>query len=228
MAREGKIPKFCLVGEPTSRAVLGDTVKIGRRGSLSATITVPGVQGHVAYPHLADNPVHRLVAALHTMATTPLDAGTDWFQPSSLQVTSVDVGNPATNVIPAAARAALNIRFNDRHTSASLQAWLRGILDAAAPQARLAAQCSGEAFLTRPGAETDRLVAAIERTTGVTPSLDTGGGTSDARFIARYCPVAEFGLVGTTMHRVDECVPVGELRRLAETYRAIINAFAAS
>jgi succinyl-diaminopimelate desuccinylase len=221
----GKIPDFCIVGEPTSKVALGDTVKIGRRGSLNARITVTGRQGHAAYPQLADNPIHRLVPALAAMAAHRLDAGTEWFEPSCLQITSVDVGNPAGNVIPAEATARLNIRFNDRHTEASLTGWLTGILDPFAPQAVLEVKCSGEAFLTQPGNATARLSGAIERATGITPKLDTGGGTSDARFISRYCPVAEFGLVGATMHQTDECVAVSELRKLSGIYQAIIESF---
>ncbi len=222
-----KLPSFCLVGEPTSQRALGDTVKTGRRGSLNARITVAGRQGHTAYPQLAENPVHPLVAALAKLAAHRLDEGTEWFQPSDLQITSVDVGNPAHNVIPAAARAKLNIRFNDRHNEASLTAWLRRTLAEIAPAAVLDVACSGEAFLTPPGPELDRLIAAIMAETGVTPRRDTGGGTSDARFIARYCPVAEFGLVGATMHQTDECVPVEELRRLAAVYRGVIESFCA-
>lgn len=224
---ERKIPDFCIVGEPTSKVRLGDTVKIGRRGSLSARITVSGRQGHVAYPHLADNPIHRLVPALAAMAAYRLDEGTDWFEPSSLQITSIDVGNPAGNVIPAEAVAKLNIRFNDRHTATSLTRWLTQTLAEFAPRADLQVHCSGEAFLTAPGVETARLTAAIEASTGITPKLDTGGGTSDARFISAYCPVAEFGLVGATMHQADEAVPVAELRRLAEVYKAVMTSFLA-
>jgi succinyl-diaminopimelate desuccinylase len=222
-----KIPDFCIVGEPTSKVQLGDTVKIGRRGSLNAHITVTGRQGHAAYPQLADNPIHRLVPALAMMAAHRLDAGTEWFEPSSLQITSVDVGNPASNVIPAEATAKLNIRFNDRHDAASLTAWLNEVLAGFAPQAQCQVKCSGEAFLTRPSEATARLTAAIARATGIMPKLDTGGGTSDARFISRYCAVAEFGLVGMTMHQADECVAVSELRQLAGIYKSVIESFLA-
>jgi len=225
LAGQSKIPAFCVVGEPTSKLRLGDTVKIGRRGSLNASITVTGRQGHAAYPHLADNPIHRLVPALATLAAHRLDDGTDWFEPSSLQITSVDVGNKASNVIPAAATARLNIRFNDRHSQASLSDWLTETLAAYAPDAALDIHCSGDAFLTQPGGETAALTDAIEKITGIVPKLDTGGGTSDARFIARHCPVAEFGLVGATMHAADECVPVAQLRQLADVYRALIKGF---
>ncbi|WP_291297898.1 succinyl-diaminopimelate desuccinylase [Elioraea sp.] len=225
MEARQEIPGFCLVGEPTSVKRLGDTIKIGRRGSLTGRITVEGTQGHAAYPQFADNAAHRLVALLSSLASHELDRGTDWFEPSSLQVTTIDIGNPASNVIPGAASATWNIRFNDRHTEASLAAWLRREAEAHTPRHRLAVSCSGEAFLTEPGEAVDALAAAIARATGVTPKLDTGGGTSDARFISRYCPVAEFGLVGTTMHKADERVPVAELAALAITYEAVIDAF---
>jgi len=226
MKAHDKIPDFCIVGEPTSRVTLGDTVKIGRRGSLNAWITVTGRQGHAAYPQLADNPIHHLVPALAELAAHRLDDGTAWFEPSSLQITSVDVGNPATNVIPAVARAALNIRFNDQHSEASLSDFLTEILAKHAPAADLRVKCSGESFLTTPGDATARLSAAILAATGHTPAQNTGGGTSDARFIARYCPVAEFGLVGATMHQEDECVPVAQLRQLTTIYRNLIESFA--
>jgi succinyl-diaminopimelate desuccinylase len=225
MQDHGHIPDFCLVGEPTNPAQLGDVIKIGRRGSLNAVITVHGVQGHVAYPARADNPVHRLVRALTALTAAPLDAGTEWFEPSSLQLTSIDVGNPATNVIPATARARLNIRFNDRHTGAALEAWLRATLDQHAERFDLAVTVSGEAFLTAPGPAVDRLRDAVESVTGRSPRLDTGGGTSDARFIARHCPVAEFGLTGITMHQVDEHVPVADLVALTGIYRAVLRSF---
>jgi succinyl-diaminopimelate desuccinylase len=222
-----QIPDFCLVGEPTCPVRLGDMVKIGRRGSLNVTLEVFGTQGHVAYPQRADNPVHRLLRALAALTAAPLDAGSDWFEPSTLQVTSIDVDNTATNVIPPAARAMLNIRFNDRHSGASLIAWLRATVALHAERFELTPSISGESFITEPGPAVERLQRAIVATTGITPRLDTGGGTSDARFIARYCPVAEFGLVGATMHQTDECVPVPELRALAEIYRGIIAAFLA-
>ncbi len=228
LAAREEIPDFCLVGEPTNPARLGEVVKVGRRGSLNARITVHGRQGHVAYPHLADNPVHRLLRALAAMTAAPLDAGTVFFEPSSLQVTSIDVGNAATNVIPAQARAALNIRFNDRHTGDGLAAWLRAVLAEHAPAAECAIAVSGEAFLTPPGPLLDRLCGSIAAASGIVPRRDTGGGTSDARFIARHCPVAEFGLVGATMHQADERVPVAELRALARIYRAVIAAMLAS
>ncbi len=225
MAANGQVPDFCLVGEPTNPARLGDQIKIGRRGSLNARITMHGTQGHVAYPHRADNPVHRLVRALAALTAAPLDAGSRWFEPSSLQVTSIDVGNPATNVIPAAARAALNIRFNDRHSGASLESWLRAALAQHGENYDLDVVVSGESFLTEPGPMVDTLRHAVAQIVGREPALDTGGGTSDARFIRRHCPVAEFGLVGATMHQANECVPVSELRDLTRIYAAVLGAF---
>lgn len=223
MQAEGQVPDMALVGEPTSRKVLGDTIKIGRRGSLTARIAVHGKQGHSAYPALADNPVHRLVAALGPLLAAPLDNGSEFFPPTTLQVTGFDVGNTAANVIPATARAMLNIRFNDLHGSAALTERLHAALRAAGCSYEMQAECSGESFLTRPGPFVDALSRAIARSTGVTPALDTGGGTSDARFIARYCPVAEFGAVGATLHQVNEHAPVEELRRLAATYHAVLE-----
>ncbi len=227
MQANGQIPDFCIVGEPTCPVALGDMVKIGRRGSLNARLTVHGTQGHVAYPQRADNPVHRLIRIADALTAAPLDAGNDWFQPSSLQFTSIDVGNPVTNVIPASASAMLNIRFNSDHTGAALSAWLRAVIAQHAERFDLDIAISGEAFLTEPGALVNTLRQAIVDASGVEPKLDTGGGTSDARFIARYCPVAEFGLVGATMHQADERVPVAELRDLARIYRGILAAFLA-
>ena len=223
MQAKGQIPDMALVGEPTSKAALGDTIKIGRRGSLTAHVAVHGKQGHSAYPALADNPIHRLVAALSPLLAAPLDNGSEFFPPTTLQVTGFDVGNAASNVIPATARAMLNIRFNDLHGSDALTQRLHAALAAAGCRYDLQAECSGESFLTRPGPFVDALSRAIARSTGVTPALDTGGGTSDARFIARYCPVAEFGAVGASLHQVNEYAPVDELRRLAAAYRAILH-----
>lgn len=225
MQAHDHIPDFCLVGEPTNLREVGDVIKIGRRGSLNARIIVHGIQGHAAYPQLADNPVHRLVTVLAALTAAPLDAGSDWFEPSSLQITSIDVGNAATNVIPGHATAMLNIRFNDLHSGQRLEAWLRATVARYAERFDLYVSISGESFLTKPGPTVDRLYAAIKSATGIAPRLDTGGGTSDARFIARFCPVAEFGLVGATMHKIDECVPIAELDTLTSTYGAILEAF---
>jgi succinyl-diaminopimelate desuccinylase len=227
MRENHQIPDFCLVGEPTNPRFLGEVVKIGRRGSVNFTLTVHGIQGHAAYPHLADNPVHRLVAILQALTAAPRDAGSAWFEPTTLQITSVDVGNPAANVIPAAATAKINMRFNDLHSSATLTAWLRAVAEKYAERFDLDAQVSGESFLTAPGPDVEKLARAIARTTGRTPKLDTGGGTSDARFIANYCPVAEFGLVGQTMHKTDECASLADLEALTRAYVGILDEFIA-
>jgi succinyl-diaminopimelate desuccinylase len=219
---EGLVPDFCLVGEPTSQ-VLGDTIKIGRRGSINAWITVNGAQGHVAYPHRADNPISRLVAILAELKARVLDEGNAWFQPSNLEITDISVGNPATNVIPAQARARLNIRFNDGHCGADLESWIRAIVTAHAPSAHVDIQISGEAFLTPPGTLSGLVAAAITEVTGRVPELSTTGGTSDARFIRRLCPVVEFGLPGASMHRVDESVALADLAALADIYDGVLR-----
>jgi succinyl-diaminopimelate desuccinylase len=220
---QGQVPDMALVGEPTSRRVLGDTIKIGRRGSLNAWVTVQGRQGHSAYPAGADNPIHRLLAALGLLIAAPLDAGTPHFPPSTLQVTGFDVGNATSNLIPAEARAMLNIRFNDLHHSGALIARLHAALDAAGCRYDLRTACSGESFLTEPGPFVDALRRAVHGATGQEPALDTGGGTSDARFFAQYCPVAEFGAVGATAHQIDERVAVTELAALAGVYRRVLE-----
>ena len=223
MAQHDQIPDFCLVGEPTNPAGMGEMIKIGRRGSLNARIVVQGTQGHVAYPHRADNPVHRLLALLGELTATPLDGGSDWFEASSLQVTSLDVGNTATNVIPAQAEARLNIRFNDLHTGADLAGWLRTVAARHAPRALVDISVSGESFLTQPDILVEALRASVRAVTGQVPRLDTGGGTSDARFIARYCAVAEFGLVGASMHKTDEHVSLADLRQLTAIYTGFLE-----
>jgi len=223
LAQRGEIPDMALVGEPTSRVKLGDIIKVGRRGSMTAYLTLFGTQGHSAYPQRADNPIHRLVRVLHTLTTTPLDQGSEFFEASTLQVTGFDVGNAANNVIPGEARAMLNIRFNDLHSSAALTARLHAALAAEAARYELRVECSGESFLTQPGGFVTALRRAVEARTGAAPTLDTGGGTSDARFLARHCPVAELGGVGATMHKANECVPVAELRDLAMLYRTVLD-----
>ena len=225
MRDNDQIPDFCLVGEPTCPVQLGDMVKIGRRGSVNMWIEVFGTQGHVAYPHRADNPIHRLLRALDALTSAPVDAGTEWFEPSSLQITSIDVGNTTTNLIPSSAKAMLNIRFSEKHSGASLTAWVKATVARYADTFEVKSIISGESFVTQPGPMVDILRNAIVGTTGIDPKLDTGGGTSDARFIANYCPVAEFGLVGATMHQTDERVPVAELRALSHIYRDIVAAF---
>ena len=228
MALRGETADVCLVGEPTSVEAVGDTVKIGRRGSLSCTVIVEGAPGHVAYPHLADNPAARLVRMLAAALETRFDDGTAHFQPTALAITSIDIGNPATNVIPARARAAFNIRFNDRHSGAGLIARLREIFDSAGGDGAryaLESRLSGEAFLTPPGALSDLVGDAAEAACGRRPALGTGGGTSDARFLKDMCPTVELGLVGRTMHKVDECVAVDDLRRLTAVYRAVLQRY---
>ena len=219
-----------IVGEPTSRAALGDMVKIGRRGSLSMTLRVGGRQGHVAYPHLADNPVPKLVRLVHRLTTLRLDEGSTDFQPSNLEVTSVDVGNPASNVIPAEATARFNVRFNDRWSSDSLLDFLRAELDAVADGAPydLGIAHRSEWFLTRSDALVAPLAAAIREATGRDPELSTSGGTSDARFFKGVCPVVEFGLVGDTMHQVDERAPVADVEGLARIYGGFLARFFAA
>ncbi|MCP1272635.1 succinyl-diaminopimelate desuccinylase [Gluconobacter albidus] len=225
LAEREELPDFCLLGEPTNPEALGDVIKIGRRGSMNAVVTVQGTQGHVAYPHLADNPVHRLLAAFSELTARELDAGSEWFDPSSLQVTSIDVGNSATNVIPAQAVGRLNIRFNDLHTGSALTAWIEDVVRRHAPSADVQVSISGEAFLTQPGEAVTCLSDAVRQVTGRTPRLDTGGGTSDARFISRYCAVAEFGLVGATMHKRDENVELGTLEDLTRIYLAFMEGY---
>ncbi|MBV8970694.1 MAG: succinyl-diaminopimelate desuccinylase [Sphingomonadaceae bacterium] len=222
MEANGHVPDLCLVGEPTSSVTVGDTIKIGRRGSLNAWITVRGVQGHVAYPAQADNPVTRLVAILAELKGCVLDTGSAAFQPSNLEVTDIGVGNTATNVIPAQASARLNIRFNDRQRGADLEAWLRATVAAHAPDATVEVRITGEAFLTDGGPLPALVAAAVREVTGVEPVLSTTGGTSDARFIRRLCPVVELGLVGATMHQVGEQVRVDDLATLTDIYAAVL------
>lgn len=229
LAEEGEIIDHCVVGEPSSAARLGDMIKIGRRGSVNSWITVEGTQGHVAYPHRAANPIPVLLKLLSRLQARVLDNGYEGFQPSNLEITTVDVGNEATNVIPREAKARLNIRFNPAHKGADLQAWIEDEARAAGEgfTGRVAARTviSGEAFLTQEGPFTAMLSEAVEAVTGIRPELSTTGGTSDARFIRSLCPVVEFGLVGTTMHAVDEQVPVAELRQLQTVYETIIERY---
>ena len=232
LAEEGEIIDHCLVGEPTSSAVMGDMIKIGRRGSLNAAISVEGVQGHVAYPDRAANPAPVLVRYLAAVQARVLDEGYPGFQPSNLEITSIDIGNPATNVIPARATARLNIRFNPHHRGADLAAWLeeqgRAAGEGFAGKVAVAVKISGEAFLTEPGRFTEVVAEAVRGVSGVTPELSTSGGTSDARFIRALCPVVEFGLVGSTMHKVDERAPTAEITALTAIYRRLIDDYFAA
>jgi succinyl-diaminopimelate desuccinylase len=218
----------CLLGEPTSQATLGDTIKHGRRGSLTGRLTLIGRQGHVAYPQLADNPLRRLAPALDALQAPPLDAGTPDFEPSNLEIVSVDVGNPATNVIPGEVRLVFNVRFNDRWTPATLSAEIERRVAAAARGARYDLSfdpTNAVAFLTARGPFTDLVARAIEETTGVTPKLSTNGGTSDARFIKDACPVVDVGLVGATLHAVDERVAVDDLEALTRVYERTLELY---
>ncbi|RJG53751.1 succinyl-diaminopimelate desuccinylase [Sphingobium terrigena] len=221
MAARELRPDLCVVGEPTSSARLGDVVKIGRRGSVNMWINVAGTQGHVAYPHLADNPVPRLVRILAAIDALVLDEGTAWFQPSNIEITDMEVGNPTTNVIPGAASARISIRFNDQHSGASLVERISAI--AATEGGTVMAKISGEPFLTAPGTLSSLVSGAIREVTGVDAELSTTGGTSDARFLSRLCPVVEFGLNNATMHKLDEAVAVQDLRDLVEIYRLVVE-----
>lgn len=211
----------CIVGEPTNPEKLGEMVKIGRRGSVTGKITVSGVQGHVAYPQYADNPVPKLIGILHRLMEKKLDAGTEFFDPSNLEITTIDVGNKAGNVIPAMATATLNIRFNDLHSSASLEKWVRET----ASRAKVEWSVTGEAFLTKPGVLSALMAASVKEITGISPALSTGGGTSDARFIKDFCPVVEFGLVNKTAHKVDEYAEIEDIKALQSIYERFLNKY---
>ena len=222
MREHGEQPDLCLVGEPTSVNRLGDMMKIGRRGSVNIWMEVEGTQGHVAYPHLADNPIPKLVAMLAELDALVLDEGTDWFQPSNLEITDLEVGNTAHNVIPAVARARISIRFNDTHSGASLSEKVVAIAKKHGGTALPIV--SGEPFLTPPGEFSAIIANAVKAETGVDPEPSTTGGTSDARFLRAVCPVIEFGLVNATMHKRDEAVAVEDLRVLARIYTRIVKA----
>ncbi len=226
MEEAGLTPNHCLVGEPSNATALGEVIKIGRRGSLTGHLTVAGQQGHVAYPHLAANPVKGIVSVLAMLYDTPLDTGSTHFSPSNLEVTSIDVGNPATNVIPAHAEARFNIRFNDNHEADALKAMLTDSIGAALQDTELTFTLEfaphGDAFLTKPGALDTLLAEAVAEFTGKTPALSTGGGTSDARFIKDYCPVVEFGLTTQTIHKSDENAALADIETLTAIYRRFI------
>ena len=223
MDENGHRPDACLVGEPTSVAVNGDMMKVGRRGSANGHLVVVGRQGHTAYPHRADNPAHRLVHMLELLLAAPIDERTEFFEPSNLQITSIDIGNPAGNVIPAEAAARFNIRYNDLQSREALEAWLRERCDAVGGSYRLDLTSSGDAFWTPPGMFTDLVASAAKATFGITPEASTSGGTSDARFVRNYCPVVELGLVGQTMHQIDERVRTADIVSLTECYGAILR-----
>lgn len=224
LEEQGEKLDHCLVGEPTNPDHLGEMVKIGRRGSVSFHITVKGVQGHVAYPERADNPVTKLVAMLHHLKTTLIDSGNEFFQPSNLEISSVDVGNPTYNVIPASASARLNVRFNDLHTSKSVEQWLRKEL-APFGDYEMTVRVTGESFRNHDERLSNVVVAAVKEVTGQTPVLSTTGGTSDARFIKDYCPVIEFGATGRTAHMVNERVRIETLEGLVKVYERILEKY---
>ncbi len=229
MKAEGEQMSVCIVGEPSNPTKMGEMMKIGRRGSINFKIMAKGVQGHAAYPHLTKNPLHALIRFLGDLTATPLDQGTDHFEPSGLQVTSIDCGNKTTNIVPERASALLNIRFNDAHSSTSLIAHLDGLAARISAETGVSfaieSDCSGESFVTEPGPFVDLVREVVARETGLTPALSTGGGTSDARFIQNHCPVLEYGLVGRFMHEVDERVPAEQVRQLARIYRSVLNGY---
>ncbi|WP_278376337.1 succinyl-diaminopimelate desuccinylase [Sulfitobacter pontiacus] len=227
MQEAGERMDVCLVGEPTCPNKMGEMIKIGRRGSLNAHFRVIGKQGHAAYPHRANNPMPAMMRLMDQLASHQLDEGTDHFDPSTLTIVTVDTGNPATNVIPAETRATVNIRFNDKHSGASLTTWLEeqaaAIRDSFGVQVELKVKISGESFITPPGELSDLVSKAVQAETGVTPELSTSGGTSDARFMKHHCPVVEFGLVGQSMHEVDENVEVAQIHQLKSIYTRILK-----
>lgn len=222
LKEQGEVIDHCIVGEPTNPDYLGEMVKIGRRGSISFRLTVKGKQGHAAYPERADNPVTRLVNMLHALKSTKLDDGTEHFPPSNLEITSVDVGNPTSNIIPASANARFNVRFNNLHTSDSIAQWVKERCAPFGDPEVLNYHVTGEAFLNKDEHFEQLLVAAIEEATGHTPTLSTTGGTSDARYIKDVCPVIEFGTTGRTAHMVNERVEIATLEGLVKVYQAVL------
>ena len=231
-AERGEKFDHCVLGEPSNAAALGDTIKVGRRGSQNGALVITGKQGHVAYPERADNPVRGLVTLMSALMAEPLDRGSEHFTPSNLEFTSIDIGNPTVNLIPGEARARFNIRFNDHHSQTSLRTLIEHRAAAAAGTRvrwRIDWEPSNaDPFLTKSGPFVDLVVGAIAQVTGRTPALSTTGGTSDARFIKNYCPVLEFGLVGQTMHQVDERTPVDDLTKLTAVYREILDRYFAA
>ena len=225
LREKGEVLDACLVGEPTNPETLGDMIKIGRRGSMTAFLTVHGASGHAAYPHLADNPVERLVKMLSAVLDKPLDDGTEHFQPSTAVVTTIDVGNPVANVIPARAEARINVRFNDLHTGAGVETLLRRRLDDIGGDYDLDARVSGESFLFPPGPLSNLVAGAVEKATGKRPEFSTAGGTSDARFIKDHCPVCEYGMTNQTAHKADENALVSNIRLLSDIYQSVLDGF---
>ncbi len=227
MAEQGERMSVCLVGEPTCPKHMGEAIKIGRRGSMTADIVARGVQGHSAYPHRAKNPVSAMARLMDRLASAELDQGSDHFDASTLAVTTIDTGNPANNVIPAVCKATVNVRFNDHHGSGTLTDWIASEMAQVGEETgidfTMTTRVSGESFITEPGALSDIIAGAVEAETGTKPELSTSGGTSDARFIRAHCPVVEFGLVGKGMHQVDERVPVDDIRTLKSVYSRILS-----
>lgn len=225
MADNNHVPDAAIVAEPTNPDILGQEIKIGRRGSLTGRLTARGVQGHTAYPARADNPLPRLVNYLDALATHNFDDGTEFFQPTNLQITTIDVGNPASNVIPGMGRATFNVRFNSLWSAKTLEETIRRILDDVAPGYELTVESNAESFITAPGPLTAMVAHAVQAVTGRTPALTTTGGTSDARFVQLYCPVVEFGLINKTIHKTDECAAVADIIALTKIYLAVIEDF---
>ncbi len=228
LKEKGEVLDACLVGEPTNPETLGDMIKIGRRGSMTAFLTVHGASGHAAYPHLADNPVERLVKMLSAVLDKPLDDGTEHFQPSTAVVTTIDVGNPVANVIPARAEARINVRFNDLHTGAGVGTLLRQRLDDIGGDYDLDARVSGESFLFPPGPLSNLVAGVVEKVTGKRPEFSTAGGTSDARFIKDHCPVCEYGMTNQTAHKADENALVSDIQLLSDIYQSVLDGFFAN
>jgi succinyl-diaminopimelate desuccinylase len=234
MEARGEVPDLCVVGEPTNPERLGDMIKIGRRGSMTVDLVVRGIQGHVGYPERLDNPIHRLSALIEALVREPIDQGSRHFQPTSLQFTTIDVGNKATNIAPGMVKARFNTRFNDLWTSKTLLAHLRERMDRVNAALggngtiELTTEVSGESFYTAPGPLVELVAGAIREVTGIETELSTTGGTSDARFISQYCPVLEFGLVGETMHKVDEKSAIDDLKTLSRVYETVLDRFFAA
>ena len=225
MSKNNELIDACIVGEPTNPDHLGQMIKIGRRGSFTGWLTVKGVQGHTAYPHLAENPLSKLVKMLEPLAEEQLDQGTEYFPPTTVAISSIDTGNSATNVIPQKVTASFNIRFNDSRTAEDLEEWLRGHFDSVGGSYQLETACSSNAFITEPGALSEDLISAIKDVVGTSPEMSTTGGTSDARFIRKYCPVVEFGIVGKTMHKINEHVEIKDVELLTDIYTELLDRF---
>ena len=225
MSKNNELIDACIVGEPTNPDHLGQMIKIGRRGSFTGWLTVMGVQGHTAYPHLAENPLSKLVKMLEPLAEEQLDQGTEYFPPTTVAISSIDTGNSATNVIPQKVTASFNIRFNDSRTAEDIEEWLRGHFDSVGGSYQLETACSSNAFITEPGALSEDLISAIKDVVGSSPEMSTTGGTSDARFIRKYCPVVEFGIVGKTMHKINEHVEIKDVELLTDIYTELLDRF---